>query len=35
MQVRKMLAISILFMPLSGCFTAKGEFLLYSPEKKS
>lgn len=34
MQVKKMLAISILFMPLSGCFTAKGEFLLYSPEKK-
>lgn len=34
MQIRQVLAIAVLFLPLCGCFSTGGKYLLYSPEKK-
>lgn len=34
MRVKHVVAVAILYLPLSGCFSVKGEFALYSPGKK-
>lgn len=34
MKMKYAVAIALLYLPLSGCFSVKGEFLLYSPDKK-